>query len=311
MNIQQFQYVLAVVEHKHFETAAESCFVTQSTLSTMINRLEEEIGIKIFNRKTKPVSITKEGEMLIERLRIINNEIDSFNNVVQELKGEMTGELNIGIIPTVAPDLLPLFLSQFAKQYPKVTLVVQEMTTTDIKKSLKNRTLDIGILAIPIADSELVEHTLYLEPFVVYDCSMENRRVKISINQLDYSKLWLLEEGHCLTTQVQSICDVSNKAKHRGNNIEFKAASLGSLLRFTQSNRGTTILPYLSSQELSVEEQENVIPFSVPVPVRSIGLVTHKHFVKKKLLRELEKTIKVVVNPLLPTLEGSKEINPI
>ncbi len=311
MNIQQFQYVLAVVEHKHFETAAESCFVTQSTLSTMINRLEEEIGIKIFNRKTKPVSITKEGELLIDRLRIINKEIDALNNVVQELKGEMTGELKIGIIPTVAPDLLPLFLSQFASRFPKVTVVVQEMTTPDIQKSLKNRTLDIGILAIPLIEPELEELPLYLEPFMVYDCSKAKRRVNISINQLDYSKLWLLEEGHCLTTQVQNICDISNKKEQKGINIEFKAASLGSLLRFTQSNKGTTILPYLSSQELSEKEQKNLIPFSTPVPVRSIGLVTHKHFVKKKLLIELEKTIKEVVNPLLPKLKDSQEINPV
>ena len=111
MNIQQFQYVLAVVEFKHFETAAETCCITQSTLSTMINRFEDEIGIKVFNRKTKPVSITKEGSQIIERLRIIQKEIDALNNVVQELKGEMIGELRIGIIPTIAPDLLPLFLS--------------------------------------------------------------------------------------------------------------------------------------------------------------------------------------------------------
>ena len=113
MNIQQFQYVLAVVDSKNFEDAAERCFVTQSTLSTMIGRYEDEIGVKIFNRKTKPVSITSEGVKIIDRLRIIISEIESLSNVVQELKGEMVGELKIGIIPTVAPYLLPLFLSKF------------------------------------------------------------------------------------------------------------------------------------------------------------------------------------------------------
>ena len=114
MNIQQFQYVLAVVDSKNFESAAEKCFITQSTLSTMIGRFENEIGIKIFNRKTKPVSLTIEGVEIIKRLRIIDKEIGQFNNLIQELKGEMVGELKIGIIPTVAPYLLPLFLSEFA-----------------------------------------------------------------------------------------------------------------------------------------------------------------------------------------------------
>jgi LysR family hydrogen peroxide-inducible transcriptional activator len=157
MNIQQFQYILAVVEHKHFETAAETCFITQSTLSTMINRFEDEIGIKIFNRKTKPVSITKEGTELIQQIRIIKKEIDSLDNIVQELKGETVGELRIGIIPTIATDLLPLFLSDFANNFPKVKIIVQEMTTLEIQKSLKNRMLDVGILAIPLKDKELVE----------------------------------------------------------------------------------------------------------------------------------------------------------
>jgi len=125
MNLHQFKYVLALAQKRHFEMAAEECCVTQSTLSTMIGRLEEEIGIKIFNRKTKPVSITEEGELILERLLIIDKEIEALQNAVQELKGEMKGELRIGIIPTVAPYLLPLFLSKFANKFPGVKIVVQ------------------------------------------------------------------------------------------------------------------------------------------------------------------------------------------
>ena len=309
MNIQQFQYILAVVEHKHFETAAETCFITQSTLSTMINRFENEIGIKIFNRKTKPVSITKEGTELMKQIRMIKKERDSLDNIVQELKGETVGELRIGIIPTIATDLLPLFLSDFANNFPKVKIIVQEMTTLEIQKSLKNRMLDVGILAIPLKDKELVELDLYIEPFLMYDCSLNKKKRTITIEELDYSKLWLLEEGHCLRTQVQQICDLSNKEEDK--NIEFKAGSLGSLIRFTKANKGVTILPYLSSLELNKDDKEKLVPFTYPIPVRSIGLITHKHFVKKKLLNHLQETIQNAVIPLIPDTSEIKILKPV
>jgi LysR family hydrogen peroxide-inducible transcriptional activator len=311
MNIQQFNYILAVVELKHFETAAEACFVAQSTLSTMINKFEDEIGIKIFNRKTKPVSITAEGVQIIKRLRIIQKEMDALDNVVQELKGEMTGELRIGIIPTTAPDLLPLFLSKFASDFPKIKMIVQELTTLEIQKALKNRMLDVGILAIPLEDDELVELNLYSEPFLFYDCSTEKIKSTIAIQELDYSKLWLLEEGHCLRTQVQNICELSDKSQEKHVNIEFKAGSLDSLLRFTKASKGVTILPYLASLALSKSDQKKLIPFKFPTPVRSIGLVTHKHFVKKQLLNQLQAIIQQVILPLIPKNHSTKQVNPL
>lgn len=311
MNIQQFQYVLALEKFRHFETAADACFITQSTLSTMINRLEEEIGVKIFNRKTKPVTITQEGQSIIERLLIIQKEIDSLHVVIQELKGEMAGELRIGIIPTVAPDLLPLFLSKFALEFPKVKLIVHEMTTSEIQKSLKNRVLDVGILAIPLEDEELKELELYAEPFLVYDWTLADNKKSISIQELDYSNLWLLEEGHCLRTQVQNICELSNKSQAKNQNIEFKAGSLDSLLRFTKATKGATIIPFLASLALTEEETQKIVPFTFPTPVRSIGLVTHEHFVKKKLLLQLQKTIQLAVGPLIPDLTDIKVLKPV
>ncbi len=291
MNIQQFQYVLAVVDLKNFEAAAEKCFVTQSTLSTMIRRFENEIGIKIFNRKTKPVSITSEGKQIIDRLRIILNEIDSLKNLTQELKGEMLGELSIGIIPTIAPYLLPLFLTDFASLFPKVKIIVKEMTTSNIKKSIKNRTLDIGILALPLEDNSLNEINLYSEPFLLYDCSGEIANSKVSVNNLDYSKLCLLQEGHCLRTQVQRICDLSSQVLKSNINFEFESGSMDSLLRVTETRKGMTILPLLAAIDLPEKHQKRLVEFKFPVPARNVGLVTNKFFVKKKLLRELKKVI--------------------
>lgn len=311
MTLQQIKYVLAVAKHAHFETAAESCFVTQSTLSTMINRLEEEMGVFIFNRKTKPVSITKEGKVLIEQMRVIFHEMESLENLTQELKGEMVGELRIAIIPTIAPYLLPLFLADFATQFPKVKMIVSEMTTAQIQSSLKARSIDVGILAIPLVDSQLDEVELYEEPFLVYDCNSSSISEATSVSDLDFSNLWFLEDGHCLSTQVKQICELSADLPSKGVNFQFKAGSLDSLMRFTKANNGITILPYLLSSELKESEKERLIPFASPVPVRKVGLITHKHFVKKKLLVEMEKTIKKSVADLLPKLNLSEAIRPL
>tara|TARA_R110002049_G_scaffold294590_5_gene481311 strand:- start:11361 stop:12296 length:936 start_codon:yes stop_codon:yes gene_type:complete len=311
MNIQQFQYILAVVDLKNFEAAADRCFVTQSTLSTMIGRFEDEIGIKIFNRKTKPVSITPEGEILINRLRIILHEIDSLDNVIQDLKGEMKGELRVGIIPTIAPYLLPLFLSTFADKYPNITIVVREMTTPQIQESLKARELDVGILALPIEDNELEEYPIYVEPFLVIDFRDEKTDQKISIDTLDYSKIWLLQEGHCLRSQVYRICELSSQTPKHNVNFEFESGSMDSLLRITKASKGITIIPFLASIDLPESEKTNLIEFMDPVPVRSVGLLTHKHFVKKKLLKELQLSIKESVKGLIPENRKFTIVNPL
>lgn len=311
MNIQQFKYVLAVVNSENFETAAEKCFVTQSTLSTMIGRLENEIGMKIFNRKTKPVSITSEGEEIIKRFEIINNELGELENLIQELKGEMVGEIKVGIIPTVAPFLLPLVLPQFAKTFPEVKIIVKEIPTKEIIHLLKNRSLDIGLLALPIIDKELVEEGIYIEPFHIYDCRIQKSDTKISIHDLDYSKLWLLQEGHCLRTQVHKICELSNASKENELNIEFESGSMDSLLRFTKANEGITILPHLTSLELSELDKKNIIEFREPIPSRSIGMLTHKYFAKKKLAKKLKEIISKATENVIPILEKTDIIRPI
>ena len=308
MNIQQFQYVLAVVDLRNFEAAAEKCFVTQSTLSTMIGKFEEEIGVQIFNRKTKPVSVTQEGVQIIERLRIIAKEVDSLKNVIQELKNEQEGELRIAVIPTVAPYLLPLFLTTFTKAFPKLKLVLSEATTSEIISGLNHRTLDIGILAVPLHEENLVELHLYYEPFLVYDCSSTKRKKITTAEALDYTKLWLMEEGHCLSTQVKKICDLSHKHSDKPLNIEFRAASMDSLLKFTKANLGITIVPYLAANDLRSDNTCSIIRFAEPTPMRNISLVTHRHFVKKNLLKQLQQTIQKAVAPHIPPVGKEKKV---
>ncbi|MCP4522354.1 MAG: LysR family transcriptional regulator [Cytophagales bacterium] len=311
MNIQQFQYVLAVVNSKNFEDAAETCCVTQSTLSTMINKFESEIGIRIFNRKTKPVTITVEGQQIIDRLKIITNEIDLLGNVIQEIKGEMVGDLKIGVIPTIAPYLLPLFIHDFAKYFPKVNITVKEMTTEQIEKELIFRNIDVGILALPLFNKELEETPIYNEPFFVYDCTGDKHDRGLSPDELDFSKICLLEEGHCLRTQIYSICELSSKKKQEQANLKLESGSIESLIRITEARKGLTILPHLAIHSLHENALESIVNFRKPIPARSIGLVTHKFFVKKSLKKSLVESIQHSVNDFIPDVGSLDFINPV
>lgn len=290
MNIQQFNYILAVAEFKHFELAAEKCNITQSTLSTMISKFEEEIGIEIFDRKKKPVQVTKEGSTIIEQLKIITADIDQLKELTKEVKGEIKGNLTLSVIPTIAPFLLPLFLQDFAAKFPNLNIVVREETTSEIVRKIKSRELDIGILSIPIEDKDIIEVKLYDEPFVFFDAS-DAESSSVSIQKINTNNLCLMEEGHCMRTQVLKLCDLNRTSIDTKLNFEYKAGSIDSLLRFVKANRATTLLPYLSIVDFSENEKKHVSYFSEPVPYRSIGLVVHRHFVKKRLLETLQKNI--------------------
>src|SRR6056297_36385 len=298
MNIQQFQYVLALAEYRHFQTAAQKCFVSQSTLSTMIGKLEEELGIQIFDRKKKPVGLSQEGKVLLGQLKRIVKEIDSLEELTQELKGEVKGSLSISVNPTIAPFLLPRFLPNFARQFPDLQVDVREQNTSESIRHLHRRELDIGILSTPVQEEELVEHHLYDEPFVYFNMQQDEKGTVRSKN-IDVSRLCLLEEGHCMRTQILELCDFYEKELNEHLNFRFRAGSVHSLLRFVIANRASTLLPYLAALELDAEHQTKVSHFEAPMPYRQVGLVVHRHFVKDKLRKHLQHDIQEAILPLL------------
>lgn len=311
MNIQQFKYILAVAEYRHFELAAEKCFVTQSTLSTMISKFEDELGIQVFDRKKKPVGLTNEGELIIDQLKIILNNIDQLDELKHELKGEVKGKLTMAVIPTIAPFLLPLFLQDFANRFPDLVIEVRELTTKEILRQLKSRELDIGILSTPINDSEIKEVDLYEEPFVLYDRALKYPDL-IAPEMLDLGELWLMEEGHCFRTQVLKLCDINQQLKKSNLNFDFKAGSIDSLLRFVRANRASTLLPYLATTDFDLVEKSYVKKFEEPIPTRKVGIVVHQYFVKTTVLSLLKNQIEVAVLPLLTNGSiNSKTLNPL
>ena len=311
MNIHQFKYILALAESRHFENAADKCCITQSTLSTMISKFEDEVGIMLFDRKKKPVEITTEGAIIIEQLKKITKEIEQLSEITKEIKGEVSGNLTLSVIPTVAPGLLPLFLTDFAKKFPSLNIDIQEQTTEEIMRQIKSRDLDIGIVSIPLNDKDLREIHLYDEPFVFYDTTSLNTN-KVNANELDVSNICLLDEGHCMRAQILELCNLNKKRLNYGANFKYNAGSIDSLMRFVKVNKASTLLPYLSATDLSATETQHIHEFENPMPFRSIGIVVHRHFVKHQVLEALKSEILNKVSPLLlqTELEGQK-LSPI
>jgi LysR family hydrogen peroxide-inducible transcriptional activator len=290
MNIQQIEYIIAVSKYFNFQQAADSCNITQSTLSTMIGKFEDEIGIKIFDRKTKPVTITKEGSEILIQLKKIIQEVGNLKEITQNLKGELSGDLNIAVIPTIAPYLLPLFINDFIKKYPAIKFSISELTTSKIFENIKNREIDIAIVSLPLEDNNLIEIPLYDEHFLVYNHKPSPKK-SVSLEELDMDKIWLLEEGHCMRNQIVSICNSKRLKNGVHNNLEYKSGTINTLLKFVNLNKGLTLLPYLSTLDFNELEQEKITKIEGPKLVRSIGLVVHPHFIKKQILDSLKNEI--------------------
>jgi LysR family transcriptional regulator, hydrogen peroxide-inducible genes activator len=292
MNIQQLEYIVAVDTYRHFGKAAEKSFITQPTLSAMIHKLEEELEVRIFQRKEHPVTPTAIGKQIINQARIILSEIKRIQSIVNESVGEAKGELHIGIIPTLAPYLLPLFLPRFAAKYSQVQITINEMLTEDIIGGLKKEKLDVGLLVTPLRDRALLETPLFYEEFVVYVSVHEAayKMKQIVPKEIDTSKLWLLEEGHCFRSQIMNLCNL-RKSSELKKHVHYEAGSIETLKKMVERNEGITILPELALIHMSEPDLSMVRRFQAPTPVREVSIVTHKDFGKQNLTNVLKKEI--------------------
>ncbi|MBI1770142.1 MAG: LysR family transcriptional regulator [Bacteroidetes bacterium] len=292
MNLQQLEYIVAVDTWRHFSAAAEKCNVTQPTLSMMIQRLEEELDVKIFDRSKQPVVTTSIGSKVIEQARTILSEASQMKNLVRSQKGEAHGQLHIGIIPTVAPYLLPLFLNDFLKKYPNIQLKISELTTDQIISHLEKQQMDAGILATPLKMSSVKEQPLFYEQFVVYASAEEKMMKKkyLLAEDINVNHLWLLEEGHCLREQVVNLCELKRKETLL-QNLDYQAGSIETLRKMVDMNNGITILPELALRDLSLKQKKNIRYFKAPAPVREISIVTYRYFVKYNLIELLKNEI--------------------
>lgn len=290
MTIVQLEYAVAVDTYRSFVLAAEKCFVTQPTLSMQIQKLEEHLGVKLFDRSRQPVTTTEIGIEVIEQARILLQESFKIKDIIEERKGEIAGELKIGVIPTVAPYLIPRVIGGFLEKYPKIRLSISELTTENIVQQLKVGLLDCGILATPLEEDFLTERPVYYENFVSYLAKNSSvfKKKALTTNDLDVDNLWLLNEGHCMRSQVLNIC------KHAKNNhaqLNYNTGSIETLIKMVDLNDGITILPELSLQDFSLKQMDKVRYFKSPEPSREISIVTHRNFIKKRMIDALETEI--------------------
>lgn len=290
MTFTQLEYIVAVDNCRHFAKAASQCFITQPTLSMQVQKLEDELGLKIFDRSKQPVMPTEAGAAILEQARKILSEKNLIGEIVQQKKGVVTGLLKVGIIPTLAPYLLPLFIQQFIKKYPLVKLSVTELTTEHIIQKLKEGKIDIGILVTPLDEPGIREHPLFYEELVAYVSKKDKafRKTYVLAQDIDPNHLWLLEEGHCFRSQIINLCEL-RKASAEGGHFDYEAGSIETLRRLVEQNDGITILPELATLDLSNRQLQMIRHFKQPAPVREVSLVVHRDLVKKRLV-ELLKT---------------------
>jgi len=292
MNIQQLEYIVAVDNHRHFVQAAEHCNVTQPTLSMMIRKLEEELGIKIFDRTKQPIVPTGIGRQIIDQAKAILREAGRMHELARHFNGDLSGELRIGIIPTIAPYLLPHLVQPFIATYPEISLHVSEMITERIMSELKLGNLDVGIVATVSGESSLQEIPLYKEKFYAYvsrSTDLYNKQY-ILPGDIEPNELWLLEEGHCFRTQIQRLCELSRNSQF-GNSFNYRSGSIETLIRMVDRNGGITILPELAIEELSEERKKHIRHFRYPEPAREVCLVVNREQVKTRLIEALKNGI--------------------
>lgn len=311
MTLQQLEYIVALAEHRQFSMAAAACHVAQPSLSSAVQKLEAELGVRIFDRTAQPLKPTEVGKRILEQAQRILAETRQLSAVVQEHCTELSGELRLGIIPTLAPYLLPLFLKQFSVQYPQVQLHISERTTSVLMTQLGQDQIDVALLATPLGEASLHEEVLFYEEFAAYaphEPQILRKRFLLT-SEIDPDRLVLLEEGHCLRNQVVNLCALrpTDRTLH---NVVYEAGSLETLRRLVEVQHGITILPQLALLDLDEEQMQYVRFFHPPSPVREVSLVTRSSYARKRLLEALRQTILAALPSFLKE-ERPRHILPI
>ncbi len=290
MNIQQLEYLIAVDKYKHFGNAAQACFITQPTLSAMIQKLEDELDVKIFDRTTHPIRTTDVGIQIIAEAKKVIDSINELKNKANLLNNVLAGKLNLGIIPTVSAYILPTEIFDFLQANTKIELTVKEMTTDNIIKALKSGELDAGIISTPYsAANEFYADFLFNEELMIYsadDFANEKEDSFVVPQEIDVQKIWLLEEGNCLRTQFENICELRENTM-KPKNLQFLGSSIGTLIQMVDKLGGISILPELALNQLSENQKSKVKRFRKPFPYREISLIYYKPTYKQKILDEL------------------------
>jgi LysR family hydrogen peroxide-inducible transcriptional activator len=294
MNVQQLEYVIAVDNFRHFARAAEVCCVTQPTLSMMIQKLEEELDVKLFDRTKHPVEPTRIGKQVIEQMRTSLKHFKQIKEVVENEQNVVKGSFRLGIIPTIASYLVPVLLQKQGTDCGDIELILKESTTHNLIHEIVTGMVDGGIVAGPLDQPGIVEYPLYYEQFYAY-VSPHNEAFaekEIDLDSINISNVWLLENEHCLRGQIERLCRLKEKAHNDASYIKFESGSIDTLIHVVDYNPGITIIPEMHAMGLSEDKQENLRAFKNLTAVREVSLVVSSDYVRKMMLELIMKTIR-------------------
>ena len=307
MNIQQLEYIIAVDRLKSFTKAAEYCHVTQATLSAMVRKLEEELGVIIFDRKQTPILTTDIGLKILHEAHIITAHSRILKESASNEQLAVEGNIKIGIIPTIANALLPKIIKAILVKYPNLHLEIFEINTYTIIEQLRDGRIDLGILSTPIDSTGMEEEILYYETLLVYG-EVDKQKEYIIPDELKNHKVWLLEEGHCLREQFINLCSLKKK-EIEPNNLSFEANSFDTLLNMVDEFGGLTLIPELYYQTLSEEKKKKVCFFHSPIPVREVSLIYFRPYAKKHIILAISDLIKtLIVSKLISSQYKNSEL---
>jgi len=301
----QIEYILALAKSKNFGIAAVECFISQSTLSAMIAKFERQIDVELFSRKTRPIQTTINGNKIIESLENINREFLLLDELIREINEVEKGKISLACIPTVAPFIYPLILNKISNEFKHVDFNIYELTTEKIIQDIKGGKIDIGIVSLPLNTKDLVEYALYEEEFFVYDFGNKQKSKRYKITDIDLNRLWILEEGHCMRNQIGKICDLRQKKKMNGN-LTYSCGSIDALIKMVNLNNGITLLPHLAIENNKNVDKRFIYTFQGQKPMRRVGIIVHKNFVRKRLLKQFIEIINTLL--VLPKHSG-KSLN--
>lgn len=289
MNLQQIRYVVAVNRFRNFAKAAESCNVSQPTLSAMLQKLEEELDIRIFERSNKSVTPTTAGEKIIRQAETALLEIDRIGEIVLEGKGQIGGKFALSVGPTIAPYILPKFIKKYRESFPSVELSIQELKVNFMLEALLRGELDAGIAISENAREGILEIPLYTEKFLVYLAESCWRKLPVfKPDNLEHENMWIMKDAQCLRDSAFSFC----KSRQKGNHI-YEAGSITTLVHIVDENGGFTIIPEMHLPFLSDKQRENVRPIEGDyLSQRRVSLYIKEDYIRQRMLNTVTDTLK-------------------
>jgi len=309
MTLNQLDYALAVAKYRSFKYAAERREVSQPALSMQIQKLEDEIGIRIFDRSGSPVKITTDGALFLERAQEIVAATSQLTEFSARLGDDYQGEINIGIIPTLAPFLVPLFADQLFKDHPNFRLDIHEIITEKVVNGVRSGELDAGIISTPINVYGIISIPLFYEKFFIYTSDDYIRdEIKVNLNNIRYENLWLLEEGNCFRDQINNFCDLNKIRKNK--QFVYRSNSIDALIRLVDTIGGMTILPELSTLCLNEEQEENVKLISGKPKAREIAIIVRKNYDKERYIEKLKTYIQANIPKSMLNNKGLEIVDP-